>query len=485
MNREAIHKHIDDHLDEHIAHIQRWVQQPSVSWDNLGVDECADVVAQSYQDLGCAEVEKIPGRFHPGVWAFYDAGSPVTVHSYCMFDTRTVRESEWSHDPWGAELVRQEPYPKVLIGRGAMGAKGPYVAFLNALASIIAVEGTLPVNVMFLAEGDEIMGSPSYREFVSRYDRRLRDVCASYCVTSTQSPDGSVAVGLGLKGMVVIELTATGAKWGRSVASTIHSSGASLVDSPPFRLAQALASLTDDEGRGCKVKGLEELWAYRKPLTDAEQALLEGLRQRLEGQDWRDMLPVGGRENVDELIGGTEGLDPLVTFLYGPSLNVAGLRSGFLGPETGTIPFIVPGSATAMLDMRLVVDLPSDEIIACVRRHLDNHGFSDIDINVYASFDHSLTSPTDPALQPLFATLNDWGVDTVIWPIQAGGGPWTVVPNRFGVPCIRGGAIGGGGGSVDEYLVIEGDGKVAGLADTEKYHVDLLYAFARSNGYSG
>lgn len=136
-----------------------------------------------------------------------------------------------------------------------------------------------------------------------------------------------------------------------------------------------------------------------------------------------------------------------------------------------------------MLDMRLVVDLSSDEIIARIRRHLDDHGFSDIDISIYASFDHSLTSPSDPALQPVFATLDDWGVDTVTWPIQAGGGPWTVVPNRFGVPCIRGAAVGGGGGSVDEYLVIEGDGHVAGLADTEKYHVDLLYAFARANGY--
>lgn len=310
MDRAAIHKHIDDHLDEHIEHIQRWVRQPSVSWDNLGVDECAEVVAQSYRDLGCAEVEKIPGRFHPGVWAFYDAGSPVTVHNYCMFDTRTVQETDWSYDPWGAELVRQAPYPKVLIGRGAMGAKGPYVAFLNALSSIIAVEGTLPVNIMFLAEGEEIMGSPSYREFVSKYERRLQEVRASYCATSSQATDGSVTVGLGLKGMVVIELTATGAKWGRSPVSTIHSSAASLVDSPPFRLAQALASLTDNDGRGCKIKGFEEVWAYRKPLTGEELGLLENLHQRFEGRDWRDVLPVGGRENVGEIIGGTDGLDP-------------------------------------------------------------------------------------------------------------------------------------------------------------------------------
>ncbi|MDA0699739.1 MAG: hypothetical protein O3A02_00815 [bacterium] len=80
MNRAAIFRHIDDHLDRHVEHIQRRVRQPSVSWDGLGVAECAEVVAQSFRDLGCQEVEVIPGRFHPGVWAFLDAGAPVTVH---------------------------------------------------------------------------------------------------------------------------------------------------------------------------------------------------------------------------------------------------------------------------------------------------------------------------------------------------------------------------------------------------------------------
>ncbi|MCA1552769.1 MAG: M20/M25/M40 family metallo-hydrolase, partial [Chloroflexi bacterium] len=79
-----------------------------------------------------------------------------------MFDTRTVNPKQWTHDPWGGELIPMGNYPKVMVGRGAMGAKGPYVAWLNALASIITVEGTLPVNIMFLAEGEEILGSPTY-----------------------------------------------------------------------------------------------------------------------------------------------------------------------------------------------------------------------------------------------------------------------------------------------------------------------------------
>jgi acetylornithine deacetylase/succinyl-diaminopimelate desuccinylase-like protein len=435
------------------------------------------LVAQTYQDLGCREVAIIEGRFHPGVWAWYDAGAPVTIHNYCMFDTRTVQPEGWSHDPWGAELVPKGPYPRVLVGRGAMGAKGPYVAFLNALSAIIAVEGSLPVNIMFLAEGEEIMGSPTYRDFVAQRRGQLERVAASYNPTSAQSASGAVNVGLGLKGMIVLELTASGADWGHGPRSTIHSSAASLVDSPPFRLAQALATLTQPDGRGCAVHGLEELWAWRKPLADDEQELLANLAKRFKGRDWRDVLPVGGASNIDDLNGGMADDAPLRTFLYGPTLNIAGLRSGFLGPNTATIPFIVPHSATAMLDMRLVVALSPDEIIDRVRRHLDECGFDDIAIEVYAAFSHNQTPVSHPLIQASLHTLENWREDAEIWPIQAGGGPWTAVPNAFGVPCLRGGVIGGGAASAtDEYLVIEGNGKIAGLADAEKFHVDLLDA---------
>jgi acetylornithine deacetylase/succinyl-diaminopimelate desuccinylase-like protein len=483
VNRDAIHRHIDEHLDDHIEHIRAWVRQPSVSWDNLGVAECAELVAQSYRDLGCQEVEIIAGRYHPGVWAYYDAGSPVTIHNYCMFDTRTVRREGWSYDPWGAELVPIGPHPKVLVGRGAMGAKGPYVAFLNALSAIVAVEGNLPVNIMFLAEGEEIMGSPTYRQFVARYRDRLQGVSASYCATSSQSSDGSVNVGLGLKGMIVLQLTASGAAWGQGPKTTIHSSAASLVDSPPFRLAQALATLTEPDGRGCAVDGLRDLWPYRKPLTEEERDLLDGLAARFAGRDWRDVLPVGGAANVEALNGGMDGIEPLLTFLYGPTFNIAGLWSGFLGPETATIPFIVPGSAAAMLDMRLVVEESPDAIVAMVRRHLDDRGFTDVAIDVFAAFGHSQTPVADPVIQAALQTLAERNVPADVWPIQAGGGPWTAVPNAVGVPCLRGGVVGGGsGGATDEYLIIESGSSIAGLADAEKHHVDLLFNYARSVG---
>ena len=122
-----------------------------------------------------------------------------------------------------------------------------------------------------------------------------------------------------------------------------------------------------------------------------------------------------------------------------------------------------------------------EEIVNALREHLDEHGFTDIDIDVYAAFSHNVTPVSAPASQAMLKTMKQYNLNYTVWPIQAGGGPWTVIPNKFNVPCVRGGAIGGGAGRpVDEYYVIEGDGKLAGMAEAEKYLVDLLYNLAET-----
>jgi hypothetical protein len=131
----------------------------------------------------------------------------------------------------------------------------------------------------------------------------------------------------------------------------------------------------------------------------------------------------------------------------------------------------------------MVVDMTPDKILSHVRQHLDDHGFSDIEMDVYAAFSHSQTSVSDPGVQAMLETLRSWGVEPVVWPLQGGGGPWTAVPNAFDVPCIRGGVIGGGSrASAAEFMVIDGEGPIAGLAEVEKYIVDLVDRFARQAG---
>ena len=101
-------------------------------------------------------------------------------------------------------------------------------------------------------------------------------------------------------------------------------------------------------------------------------------------------------QNVNVLKVGLDGIGPLLTLLYGPTFNVAGLWSGFLGPRPRRSRSSCPGSASAMLDMRLVVDESPDDIIQMIRRHLDDRGFADIAIEVFAAFSPSQTSVAEP-----------------------------------------------------------------------------------------
>lgn len=129
--------------------------------------------------------------------------------------------------------------------------------------------------------------------------------------------------------------------------------------------------------------------------------------------------------------------------------------------------------------MRPAIEMSPGEIVNALREYLDKRCFTDIDIDIYAAFSYNVTCVSAPTSLAMFMNLKQYKLNYTVWPIQAGGGPWTVIPNMYNVPFVRGGAIGGGAlCPVDEYYVIEGDGIVAGMIEAEKYLIDLIYNLA-------
>ena len=165
---EDVYKHIDANLAEHIAHLQRWVRQPSVSAQKRGITEMAGMLAGDLRALGFKEVEIVPTAGHPGVFGFYDAGAPRTLLVYMMYDVQP-EETGWKVPAFDGALVETD-LGRVLMARGATNQKGPERAFLNALDSIIKTRGRLPVNLLVAAEGEEELGSPHYPEVIAKYE---------------------------------------------------------------------------------------------------------------------------------------------------------------------------------------------------------------------------------------------------------------------------------------------------------------------------
>src|SRR5262249_59167320 len=112
--------------------------------------------------------------------------------------------------PFEGRLVEQPPYKKVLIGRGATNSKGPEMAYWNALMSIKAVTGTMPVNLIFVAEGDEERMDIGLRKFVKDHPDFFKGADALIGEGGGQSPSGRANVRGGSEGCVYIQPTTSG-----------------------------------------------------------------------------------------------------------------------------------------------------------------------------------------------------------------------------------------------------------------------------------
>src|SRR5437899_10595691 len=119
-----------------------------------------------------------------------------------MYEYKQVDPAEWSWPPWAASLVEKPNVGTVLIGRGAVNQKGPEAAFLAALHAIRGAGKKVPVNLVLVAEGEEEIGSPHFRQVVGRPDvRAALERCSGVSMPSaSQDPDGGVTLTLGAKG---------------------------------------------------------------------------------------------------------------------------------------------------------------------------------------------------------------------------------------------------------------------------------------------
>ncbi|HKM39613.1 MAG TPA: M20/M25/M40 family metallo-hydrolase, partial [bacterium] len=220
--------------EKNLERMVEFLSQPCIPSDNIGCMESATLLMKYYRELGCQEVELIDtasGR--PGVWAYLDSGAEKTLVNYCMLDTKPADPAGWSSPPFEAKTVHREPYGPVIVARGAQGRKGPYLSWLNSLRAIIDLEGRLPLNIMFLAETEENVGSPNYGRFVEQYQDRLRQAQGAFCPGAVQAEDGQVKLTLGYKGLINLRFTAAGELWGKGPQKkAIHASAHSLIESP-------------------------------------------------------------------------------------------------------------------------------------------------------------------------------------------------------------------------------------------------------------
>src|SRR5438093_1680356 len=176
------------------------------------MNEGGELTIRMLREAGFQQVTKVPSDGQPGIFATLDAGAPKTLGLYFMYDVKQVDPAEWSSPPWEAALVDKPDLGKALIGRGAVNQKGPQAALLAALHAIRGAGRKLPVNLVLVAEGEEEIGSPHFPQIVHRPEVQaaLARCTGIFMPSAVQGPDGVVTLSLGAKGVIEIEMTASG-----------------------------------------------------------------------------------------------------------------------------------------------------------------------------------------------------------------------------------------------------------------------------------
>lgn len=471
MRRDRVFKYVESHFDEHLGRLQELVRQPSISAENRGVRECAELVKRYLKDLGCSDARLVETSGNPVVYGYYDAGAEKTIIVYFMYDTQPVDEPGWTVPPLEGRVVEMPPFGKCLVARGAINTKGELGAFINACESIKAAGEKIPINMIFVAEGEEELGSRHLPEFINKYLSKLKEADAVFFPTADQDQKGKVQMTLGVKGIVYFELELDGKSWGYGPTEfDIHGSNKAWVDSPAWRMIQALSTFTTNDGNKVLVEGFYDNVI---PPSKEDLELLQKLEKTFDEETIKEEM------KVKRFINDVHGKEALLKYLYSPTLNIDGIWGGYIGPGTKTV---LPYKITAKVDVRLVPNMTVEEVIPKIRKHLDKHGFKEIKIiELEEGYGWAKTSIKEPAAQAILKTYREFGYEPEIWPHMAGSVPFCMFNREpLNLPFVMGGlGHGGRAHAPNEYIVVGEGGPTGGLITLEKSYVAILDNFTK------
>lgn len=409
--------YVDAERDRIVATLFEWLRIPSISAhpDHAGdVRASAELCARLLADAGMEHVQLLETPGHPAVYADWLHAGPdaPTALVYGHHDVQPVDPLDlWTSPPFEPAIVDGE-----CRARGAIDDKGQVLYEIEAVRGLLRADGRLPVNVKFLVEGEEEVGSPNFEALLrARADLLGCDVVV-VSDTGMWAPDvPSTCVGMrGLVGFDVHLHTATGdlhsGMFGGAVPNPIH------------LLARIVADLHDAEGR-VTIPGFYD---RVRPLTDAEEASLAALP--FDEAAW--MANAGVRR-----LDGEAGQSTLARIGYRPTCEVVGFGGGYTGEGMKTI---VPAEAGCKITFRLVADQDPAEVTAAFRAWLDERVPDGVEIAVphEGGVAPALTPVDHPAVGALYRAIETvWGT-APLFTREGGSGPEEALGRVLGAPVL-------------------------------------------------
>jgi acetylornithine deacetylase/succinyl-diaminopimelate desuccinylase-like protein len=419
---ETVLRAAEAHFEDHVARLQRFIRQPSVSAEARGNDEMAAMLAEEIRGFG-GTAAVVPGVDFPIVHGEIDSGARRTVLIHSMYDTTPATEPGWVANPFDAKRMDFENYGECIVARGAEDTKGPVSAVFAMIDSHRRAGIPLPVNLILLFEASEL-GSASLPPFVRKHRDALRKADVAYWPWHTQRQDGTGVIWLGCKGIVTLKLRVRGGDWGGPVRAEIHGLHSTWIANPIHRLIAALASMRSPGDRDVAIEGF---YGAGDAVTPQDEALMNRLLARL---DPKIILNEIGalRFKYDNF------RDALRAHLFQSEFNVSGIAAGHV--IEGGHKVVIPSEAVASIDLRPLDGMTVDQVLTGMRRHLDRNGFQEVQIELGSGYVGGRMPSTHWAVQELIGAYRDVGLDPEIWPRTAAAIAVGLFKQELGIPWI-------------------------------------------------
>ena len=416
MKIKKIDAYIENNLDQSVEELSRLCAQPSVAAQNLGIEACAAMVAESLEKRGF-DVQVLPTGGSPVVFGELKGKSDRTLIVYDHYDVQPPEPLELWESPAFEPTLRDGR----LYARGVADNKGNLIGRLHAIDAILASEGALPCTVKFVVEGEDEIGSVHLEPFIKEHQDLLAgDVCV-WEVGGVDHQDVPIQM-VGLRGICYVELRS------HTANQDVHSgTGGSIFPNAAWRLVWALASLKDKDENILLPGFYEDVL----PPTEREKELLAEAPPMMDYYRERYDIKHFLNDIDDEL-------ELAIEAVYKPTCTICGLSSGYEGEGSKTV---LPAEAMAKVDFRLVPDQTPEKVIAQLRTHLDAHGFEDIKIINLGGNPPAKTDPDHPAVRiAVEAAKEVYEKPARVIPMIGGSGPNFMFQKYLGVPIISSGA---------------------------------------------
>ncbi len=402
--------HVDARRDEYVTRVMDYVRHPSISAQDIGIAQVGAILLDMLGRLGL-EAQSIPTARHPMIMGRWHGrpGAP-TVILYGHYDVQPPEPLELWHSPPFEPTIRDGR----IYARGIGDNKGQHFAQLMAIEAHFAVTGTLPCNVIVLLEGEEEIGSPHIAQFVQEH----RDKLKADLVVTADGPlhmSGLPIVTFGVRGVASFELRA------KTASRDMHSGNyGGVAPNALWKLVHLLGTMKNEAGE-ITIEGLHD--HIIPPTTAAREAAatlpldLAGIMSDL---GLKQLDAPASRPFYDRL-------------MFHPTLTINGLHGGYGGGGSKTV---LPASAVAKCDIRLVEAMTPQDVFARVAAHVAKHA-PDVEFVPQGGMLPSKTavdSPYAPAV--IAASRLGNGVDPLLFPLLGGSLPDYVFTKILGLPAF-------------------------------------------------